>query len=76
VSDGADRLSALLSGALGEANARELVARAAKDAQVDLAQLTRANALEILERLASEPGIVGITARFAKSRAVLQRWDM
>jgi hypothetical protein len=30
--------------------------------------------LEVLERIASQPGLVGITARFAKSR-VLLKWN-
>jgi hypothetical protein len=33
--------------------------------------LTRAQCLETLEHIALQPGIVGITARFAKSRAIL-----
>ena len=59
--------------ALGDAKARDVVGKAARDLNVVGTDLDSRQALQILERIAAEPGLVGITARFAKSRAIL-RW--
>ena len=65
-------LAALLSQNLGMEKALELVSAAAKELTFG-AELTMEQGLEILERIAVQPGLVGIAARFAKSR-VLLRW--
>jgi hypothetical protein len=75
VSAGFDRLTGLLSRTVGEPKARELVQNAARRAQIGLERITCDDALAILEIIAEEPGLIGITARFAKSRAALQEWD-
>ena len=63
-------MAELLAATLGEEKAAELVNAAA--AEVGLgATFGREDALGVLERLADAPGLVGITARFAKSRACL-----
>ena len=59
--------------ALGDAKARDVVSRAARDLRVSGSELESRQALQILDRIAAEPGLVGITARFAKARAIL-RW--
>lgn len=65
-------LAALLSQNLGMEKALDLVGVAAKELSFG-AELTMEQCLEILERIAVQPGLVGIAARFAKSR-VLLRW--
>lgn len=62
-----------LAASLGEVKARELVAQALERSGVDPKTLTRREALEVLERIAKKPGLVGITARFVKSRLLLGR---
>ena len=65
-------LAALLSQNLGTEKALELVAHASRE--LSFAEpMTTNQCLEILERIAAQPGLVGIAARFAKSR-VLLRW--
>ncbi len=66
-------LAEILSRTLGIDAARAHVDRAAAALGVD-DNLTSADALFILEALAGEPGIVGISARFAKARIHLA-WD-
>ncbi len=61
----------LLSAALGTAKAEHEV-RAAADGLRLGADFPLDEALALLERIAAEPGIVGITARFATTRAVLR----
>jgi hypothetical protein len=65
-------LAALLSQNLGMEKALDLVGSAAKELSIG-AELSMEQGLEILERIAVQPGLVGIAARFAKSR-VLLRW--
>lgn len=65
-------LASLLSHNIGVEKANELVDVAARELRCG-DELTVAQALEILEHIAAQPGIVGISARFAKSR-VLLRW--
>lgn len=64
-------LAALLAPTVGEEKAQELVARGMADAGVT--QLTRDTALALLEKLASDSGIVGVAARFAKVRFLLAK---
>ena len=62
----------LLSASLGTVKAEHAVRAAATALQLgDSFPLDQA--LALLDKIAMEPGIVGITARFARTRAVL-RW--
>ena len=58
-------------GALGEAKARDVVAKATKALNISGNEIATPQALLVLEKIAAEPGLVGITARFAKARAIL-----
>jgi hypothetical protein len=65
------QLVGLLSESLGDAKATEVVSTTAAQMGLGLLEYDRAQTLEILERVADEPGLVGIVARFAKARAIL-----
>lgn len=62
-------ITSLLAATLGWEKADEVVALAISRMGVDPSRLTAYQARKILELLASAPGIVGVTARFAQSRA-------
>jgi hypothetical protein len=64
----------LLSTSMGEERATALVDDAIAKLDLDRDHVTTTEALDVLECIALEPGVVGITARFAKSRVHL-RWD-
>jgi hypothetical protein len=65
-------LASMLSHNLGIEKAKELIGETAD--QLGLPdELTNEQCLEVLEKIAAQPGLVGIAARFAKSR-VLLRW--
>lgn len=68
-----DDISGALSASLGKQKADELVAEAFTALGLTGADVPKDRALAVLEHLAQSPGIVGVTARFAKSRMVL-RW--
>ena len=57
---------------LGEEKSAETVRAAMRHQGFDEAELTRDQALSVLEALATVPGIVGVTARFAKARVILK----
>lgn len=61
---------ALLSGTLGEEKATAIVDEAAQALGYG-ASLNRDQALSVLEHIAQSSGLVGIAARFAKSRVHL-----
>lgn len=61
-------LARLLEGALGEERAELAVAKAAQDLGHSGPQHSIAAALEILGAIAEKDGLVGISARFARSR--------
>lgn len=61
-------LADMLANNLGDERARELVDEAVSALGFDSAALSQEQALSVLEHLAQQPGIVGITCRFAKSR--------
>jgi hypothetical protein len=65
-------LVALLAHSLGMEKSDELVATAARRLHLDASAFNRDEALRVLEDLMKLPGIVGITARFAKARCVLR----
>jgi hypothetical protein len=64
-------LVSYLSESLGDAKATEVVSATATQMGMGLVDYDRAQTLQILERVADEPGLVGIVARFAKARAIL-----
>lgn len=66
-------LAGLLSQNIGIEKASDLVSSAANELSFG-DKLTVHEGLAILERIAEQPGLVGIAARFAKSR-VLLRWQ-
>ncbi len=66
----ADELAGLLSPALGVDRAKAVVKTAAEGLGHHGA-LDRQAALDVLETIAKEPGLVGVTARFVKSRVIL-----
>lgn len=63
----------LLAASLGTTKAEHAVRAAAAALRLDDSSFPLERALALLEKIAEEPGIVGITARFAKTRALL-RW--
>jgi hypothetical protein len=65
-------LVGLLAHALGAEKAEDAVTSACTVAGLSSPDLTQDEALRVLEHIAKTPGLVGITARFAKSRVLLQ----
>jgi hypothetical protein len=61
-------LAALISPSLGEQKARTLVTDAARLLGLGGEMLEHTQCLKVLDAIASQSGIVGISARFAKSR--------
>lgn len=62
----------LLSPALGAEKAEDAVSSACDAVGLWSRELTEDQALRVLEHIAKTPGLVGITARFAKTRMLLQ----
>jgi hypothetical protein len=83
MSDGAHRLQPgwhledlvpLLSQTIGEEKAGEVIEAAALRLGLSLSSgLPEPDVLKLLDEIAKSPGIVGITARFAKSRVHLSQ---
>ncbi len=65
-------LASHLASALGETKALEVVRTAARQLKLSPERMDRAQALQVLEAVAKEPGLIGITARFVKSRLILK----
>jgi hypothetical protein len=65
-------VSLLLSSSIGLEKAEACVTEAIGKLGFDASGLTRADALAILELVATQSGIIGVTARFAKSRVYLK----
>lgn len=68
-------LAAHLASALGETKALEVVQSARSELRIPGGSLRRDQVLAVLDAIATEPGLVGITARFVKSRLSLQWGD-
>jgi hypothetical protein len=62
----------LLSPAIGEEKAEEAIVAACLVLALGADAFDRDQALDVLEAIAQSPGLVGITARFAKSRVHLK----
>lgn len=68
------QLIPLLSQTIGEEKARDVIETAAVSLGLSLVDgLVGGEVLALLDEIARSPGIVGITARFAKSRVHLSR---
>lgn len=65
-------LAKLLAQALGNEKASDAVNKAAQKLGLRRDVLDKDQALSVLEQIAQTPGLVGITARFAKSRLHLR----
>lgn len=65
-------IARLLSQALGNEKAHGTVNKAAQQLGYRRELLDKNQALTVLEHIAQTPGLVGITARFAKSRLHLR----
>jgi len=63
----------LLSASIGNDKAEEAVLAVCAELQLKPAAFSLDEVLQVLEKIAAQPGIIGVTARFAKSRAHL-RW--
>jgi hypothetical protein len=61
----------LLAPTLGEEKSEEVVLAALTRRQLPLDTLDQKQALTLLEDLAAQHGLVGVTARFAKARLIL-----
>jgi hypothetical protein len=82
VRDGADNdarvvsigeLAGYLGAAIGDAKAREVIVGAARKLGYGFTgELRHAEALKVLEMIAETKGLVGLAARFTKSRLYLQ----
>lgn len=62
-----------LAGAAGAERAVELVHTACAARGYDPRSLSVAQAMDVFEEIASQPGLVGIAARFARSRMILDQ---
>ncbi|MFK7989534.1 MAG: hypothetical protein AB8I08_26190 [Sandaracinaceae bacterium] len=68
------QLIPLLAQTIGEEKARDVIETAAEGLGLSVKDgLLGAEVLALLDEIATTPGIVGITARFAKSRVHLSR---
>lgn len=65
-----DELVGQLSPAIGEEKAREVIVDVAGSMGL-VDEMSRDDALEVLGRVADTPGIVGVCARFARTRLLL-----
>ena len=68
---GREELVGLLSSALGQKTAEESVLNATRALGLGRDAWSTEDALRILDALSGAPGLVGVTAHFAKSRAIL-----
>lgn len=62
----------LFASAMGRDKSHEVVASAAKRLGLPSDRLDKAQALNLVDQLAREPGVVGLCARFAKARLILR----
>jgi hypothetical protein len=67
-----EEVALLLSSSIGLEKAAACVSDAVTTLKLEPAGLTRDDALAVLELIAKQSGIVGVAARFAKSRVCLK----
>lgn len=65
-------VASLLGSAIGEERATAMIKEIARAFGFSDDELTLQEAIAVLEKLAERPGVVGVTARFAKTRLHLQ----
>jgi hypothetical protein len=65
-------IAALLSKSVGDETALTVVRAAARKLGVIGSVLDQDRTLEILEEVATSPGLIGVTARFCRSRLIAQ----
>jgi hypothetical protein len=65
-------IAALFSSALGRGQSEEVLSAAARKLGLPGDRLDKAQAMTLVDHLASEPGAVGLCARFAKARLILR----
>src|SRR5260221_8577993 len=68
-----ERVVELIAPALGKEKSEELILSSARNLGYSTDALDLERTLEILSELGSQPGIVGVSARFAKSRILSPR---
>ena len=66
-------LAAMLARTLGEEMAADVVRNAARELALKPFDLSAEDALAIFDRLATTDGMVGVAARFAKTRVLLAK---
>lgn len=66
-----ETLSAQLAQALGEEKARDVIRATTSGLGLKGPSLSREEALNVLAEIADTPGIVGVCARFARTRLLL-----
>lgn len=64
-------LVTLLSSSLGREKSQEVLAAAATELSLPIADLDLPQAMAVLEKLGNTQGLVGVVSRFAKARAIL-----
>lgn len=62
-----------LNKSLGREKAQEVVEKTILELGMDPESMDLEDALHVLDKIAAEPGIVGITARFVRSRYLLKQ---
>jgi hypothetical protein len=67
----ASQIAELLTPSLGEEKSHEVIKAALDRRGIPAEGIAYAQALDVLDDLAREAGIVGVTARFAKARLIL-----
>ena len=60
-----------LAGSLGREAADAMVVKVCRELGLDTTHFTVESALQVCERIAQEPGLVGIAGRFAKMKLIL-----
>lgn len=65
-------LMRMLAASVGDAKGEEVVKATLARLSLTESEVTRDEALEVLEILAKEAGVIGVTARFAKARMLLK----
>lgn len=57
---------------LGQTKAEEVLEQAAAELGINLDDMSRDTALGVLDAITKQPGIVGVVARFAKTKLLLR----
>jgi hypothetical protein len=68
----AEEIASLLASAMGTEKAMEVVLGAARRLAITPERIDKERAMALLDQLAGQPGIVGLSARFTKARLILR----